>query len=596
MARNEMMWRRDQTAIDISRSKQNLSHRYKGSFNAGKLYPLWSYSDILPGDTIKLNLASLIRMSTPIGPVMDDMYADVYCFFTPHKLTMQRYSMPSVSASYSWKYFIGAQDYFLNMPVPGTVWSLPRFLANPSAGSLGLGSFYERLGLPAGIDILDRSVSSYGGYLTSFHALDYLAYISVWNDFFRDENTMQPVAFNFSGSGSNLYVNLYGGPFNWTSSTSFNPFISSGETSILPVSRPHGYFGSALPWPQKSISGVTIPLLGNADVSAAGILTLQDINGSGQLSGHDLMLENASATLSSNSRGPVNLYNDSSSGVSANSALAYKSGLYVDLSQVSSVTINQLRALIAKQHFEEALARGGNRLGEMSASLFGVTPHDAGDDHSEYLGGARIPIVISEVEQTAPTTSGTGGIGVGALGANSKTIDKSFLFEKSFDTWGTLQVFIAFRTAESFNQGLPRRLSRSTRDDFYFPAFARIGDQPVLNKEIFYAPENVSGNHDQNNAVFGYQFAWAEYHYEPDYVTGVFRTAPMKAWTYTNEFATLPTLAGYLAGGDAIKANVDKTLQASSATTGFQFIGDFYFDCEAIRPMPADTRPGLTRI
>lgn len=593
MARNEMMWRRDQTAIDISRSKQNLSHRYKGSFNAGKLYPLWSYSDILPGDTIKLNLASLIRMSTPIGPVMDDMYADVYCFFTPHKLTMQRYSQPNLTISYSWKYFIGAQDYFLNMPVPSGTFPLPRFYSSAANGSLALGSFYERLGLPDGVDVMDHTTFVGGGYLSSFHSLDYLSYISVWNDFFRDENTILPVAFSFTINSGAPYVSFYGGPLNWQG-VSF-PF-SNGENSILPVSRPHGYFGSALPWPQKSISGVTIPLLGNADVSAAGILTLQDINGSGQLTGNDLMLENAGATLSPTGRGPVNLYNDSSSGVSANSALAYKSGLYVDLSQVSSVTINQLRALIAKQHFEEALARGGNRLGEMSASLFGVTPHDAGDDHSEYLGGARIPIVISEVEQTAPTTSGTGGIGVGALGANSKTIDKSFLFEKSFDTWGTLQVFIAFRTAESFNQGLPRRLSRSTRDDFYFPAFARIGDQPVLNKEIFYAPENVNGNHDQNNAVFGYQFAWAEYHYEPDYVTGVFRTAPMKAWTYTNEFATLPTLAGYLAGGDAIKANVDKTLQASSATTGFQFIGDFYFDCEAIRPMPADTRPGLTRI
>lgn len=594
MARNEMMWRRDQTAIDISRSKQNLSHRYKGSFNAGKLYPLWSYSDILPGDTIKLNLASLIRMSTPIGPVMDDMYADIYCFFTPHKLTMQRYSQPNANSSYSWKYFIGAQDYYLNMPVPGNPLLLPRFFGVSNPSSLSLGSFYERLGLPYGVDILDRTLVFINGFLSSFHSLDYLAYITVWNDFFRDENTMQPVAFSLSNNAGNICTYLNGGPLSWTG-VSFVPF-SNGEDSILPVSRPHGYFGSALPWPQKSISGVTIPLLGNADVSPAGILTLQDINTSGQLTGNNLMLESSSNTLAANSRGLLNIFNDSSSSVSSNSALAYKSGLYVDLSQVSSVTINQLRALIAKQHFEEALARGGNRLGEMSASLFGVTPHDAGDDHSEYLGGARIPIVISEVEQTAPTTSGTGGIGVGALGANSKTIDKSFLFEKSFDTWGTLQVFIAFRTAESFNQGLPRRLSRSTRDDFYFPAFARIGDQPVLNKEIFYAPENVSGNHDQNNAVFGYQFAWAEYHYEPDYVTGVFRTAPMKAWTYTNEFVNLPTLAGYLSGGNAIKANVDKTLQASSAITGFQFIGDFYFDCEAIRPMPADTRPGLTRI
>lgn len=570
MNRNTPTFDKNMTSISLSRSKKNLSHSYKGTFNAGYLYPIWSYCDVLPGDTFKLNLASLIRMSTPSVPVMDDVYCDVYAFFTPHKVSLERFTFPSNSTSYSWKAFIGAQDYFVNAPLPAST-DLP-VLYDSAAGSLPLGSFLERIGVRPGIQSSD---------VTTIHGLDFLAYVNVWDEFFRDENTMNPVAYDIDAYGK---LQFYGGPASWNG----DEYADIFSADILPVSRPHGYFGSALPWPQRSAAGVTIPLVGTADIESDGVLTL--IGSVGGQPGWFNLNAGASELVSPSSYTTAYLTNNST-GQANYGSMSYRSGLKVDLSDVSAVTINQLRALIAKQHFYESLARGGNRLGEISAATFGVYPHDAGEEHAEYLGGKRIPIVMSEIAQTAPTTSGTAGIGIGNLGAFSKTVDQSYIFEKSFDTWGTLQVFVAFRTRESFNQGLPRRLSRKTRDDFYWPAFAKIGEQPILNKEIFYQDKVA------DNEVFGYQVAWAEYMYEPDYVSGYLRPgSSLGYFTFTNQFSTLPSLAGYLAGGDGIKANVDRVLQVKSSTSGYQFIGDFYFDCTAIRTMPSDMRPGLTRI
>lgn len=600
MNRNITTFDRDQTAINISRSKQNLSHGYKSTFNAGFLYPLWSNPDVLPGDTFKVSLSSVIRMSTPVAPILDDCYADVYVFFTPHKMTMQRYVQPDISASYSWKYFMGAQDYFLNMPYPGdTLPKLP-IIGNSedrdTGNNIAVGSFYERLGVPP--MFLPNPDGGVGGLY--IHALDWLAYACVWNDFFRDENTEQPVAFgfdNFLDAGAVAHV--YGGPYSYSDDSVYEINTKNGSTalsvddaSILPVSRPHGYFGSALPFPQRSAEGVTIPLLGAAVVESDGALKLSGVTAGGAaVNGLDFLV-NLGSNLSPEYSTNAGVFNPAGNeSVKAYSPLSYGSGLKVDLSDVSSVTVNQFRALVAKQHYLEALARGGNRLGEMTSSLFGVRPHDSGDEHSEYLGGVRIPITVSEVAQTMSSD----GKGLGLLGAYSKTVDRSYLAEKSFDTWGTLSVYICFRTAESFTNGIARRLTRRTREDLYYPAFARIGDMPVLNKEI-YATDSADGI-AANDEVYGYVPAWSEYRYEPNLVTGLLRPDQnLGYFTFANNFNQLPTLKGYLEGGDGIKANVDRTLQVSSETSGFQFIGDFWFDVEAVRPLPADTRPGLTRI
>ena len=207
MNRNTPTFNRDQTAINISRSKKNLSHGHKSAFKAGYLYPIYSNCDIMPGDTIKMDLTSLIRMATPIAPIMDDCYMDVYCFFTPHKLSLRRYTMPYDTESYDWKYFLGAQDFFLNMPLPSGLPQLPGLHWAGEDSAFPDNCFYDHLGISLG--------GSNQGSSNDIHALDYMAYCLVWNDFFRDENTEQPMAFGFSDDLiTGAYTTFYGGPNN----------------------------------------------------------------------------------------------------------------------------------------------------------------------------------------------------------------------------------------------------------------------------------------------------------------------------------------------------------------------------------------------
>lgn len=281
----------------------------------------------------------------------------------------------------------------------------------------------------------------------------------------------------------------------------------------------------------------------------------------------------------------------SSGGAHDNDVLGIRRGaLKADLSTASGVAINQLRLLVQTQRFYEALARGGNRIGEMTASMFGVTPSDYAQDRPEYLGGKRIPIAMDQVANTAGASAGQAGQTLGSLGAYSNTGDSSFYFEKSFDTWGTITCVICVRTNETFSQGIQRRYTRKSRFDFYWPQFANLGEQPILKKEAFIGKDAYRS---QGEEVFGYQEAWAEYRYLPDIVSGHLRPdQDLAAYTYANNFASEPTLPGYI-DGTAIAANVDRTLVVPGSTAGFQFIGDFSFNIIATRPMPRYSIPGL---
>lgn len=576
MPSNKNSFAANQASIQISRSRFNMPFKHKTTFNAGYCIPLFSYSDVMPGDTFKIDLSSLVRMATPVAPVMDDAYLDIYFFFTPHDLVMHRQSFinssTALSAASSWDAFIGAQDGLLNMPLPGTDDVLPKQV---NGTVVALGSFRDYLGFPVGVGINNSHV----------HMLDYLAYCMIWNDFFRDENTQNPVVATLYGSSGSYFYEFVGGPSNWTGIGTPDLIVDG----IFPACRPHGYFGSALPWPQRNLTGVTIPLLGSATVAQfPGFRSLQVVGGT---SGTYGTLE-PSTTGDSVAVKVVSSGDDFTQGES----LRYANGLSVDLSDVSSVTINQLRLLIAQQHWYEQLARSGNRIGELTASMFGVKPHDLGDKRPEYLGGKRIYINTEEVAQTAPnSTSGTSGDdGIGTLGAFSKTGDRSHFVEKSFDKWGTITCIAVVRTNESFCQGINRRFTRQTREDFFWPAYANIGEQPILNREL-YATNTATDAADEG--VFGYQEAWAEYRYLPDIVSGRLRPGQdLGYFTYANNFASLPTLAGYLKGGSDIADNIDRTLQVARGTSGFQFIGDFAFDIEAIRPMPTHSIPGLNKL
>lgn len=576
MGINKMSFESNPTRLDISRSKFDLSHDWTGTFSTGKLIPIYMDSDILPGDTISLDLDSVVRSTTPIAPVMDNCFADFYFFFVPHKLTLGRQMMSPAAndSAHSWKAIIGAQDSLLNMPLPAEGASLPTI--NFGKGSRDEDQNFAKHSLPDYLGLPDFEGNTSGKRV--INALEPLAYYCVWNEYFREPNTMNPVTYSISGNTSVL---LSGGISNW------NGIGNIGlPNSILPVCRFHGYFGSALPWPQRNSTSVTLPL---GDL--APLVTLDYTNDFER----PVMFKSLSSWTGTRSLeldfGDGGSYGDmkvSNSTHTGTGSLIVGSNLAVDLHNAEAPSINQFRQAIQIQRWYEAAARGGNRLSDLTSAMFGVTPGFGDCDRPEFLGAKRVPIQMQQVNATAGNSSYTEQqLALGSTGAYSLTYDKSSMFTKSFDTWGTLVGLMCIRTQESFHQGLERKYSRRTKFDFYWPQFANLGEQPIKEKEIF-----MDGT-VKDDSVFGYQEAWAEYRYKNNKVVGYARPGASQAyWNYCNDFETAPTLAGYLDASNQV-ANVDRTLQVSDSTAGFQWQANIHFTCYAVRPMPTYSVPGL---
>lgn len=601
--------------LDTSRSRFNLSHDWTGTFNTGKAIPFLAYSDILPGDTFKLNCAAVVRGLTPVAPVMGNAYLDIAFFFVPYKDLLSRAMMsPSVNDSnHSWAAFIGAQDSLLNMPLPSNNVKLPGVYLYPATlPSSGPkcsdfipkpGSLADMLGygLPySGFD-LNKTISniSFARSNSQVSCLEPLSYFKVWNDFYRDPNTMTPITYSITATGAfgYLFDELYfsGGSFN-KSAASNKSFIGD-DNSLLDVCRFHGYFGSALPWPQRNAEGVQIPFSSDEF----------DIVGSSSL--HDSVNPVRFASGAGNSYLSQEADNSLLLAASSSSSSVKKTNLVVNTENLG-LDVNALRFSVQLQRWYEALARGGNRIGELTVSMFGVTPKDISDGKAEFLGGKRIPIVQSQVVSTAAQVEG--GSGLGTAGAISHTTDIGSYFTKSFDTWGCLIGIACVRTDDQYFTGRPRRTMRANRFDFYWPQFANLGEQPILKSELSEYAKNSGRGFDEVYAssrhnisspepgdVFGYQEAWAEYRYWPSVITSLVSPSAANAnvgqayWSYaTNNQMDEVSLGNFL-NASFQKADVDNTLAVSSTASGFQWLMNAHFDIVATRPMPMYSIPGL---
>lgn len=553
-------------SLKISRSKFDMGYRFSGTCNAGELRICY-YQEVQPGDTFKYSEKMVCRSTTPVCPTMDGSDLDVYYFFVPYKLLLsRRYATPTVNDyNQSWEGFIGAQDFLLNMPAPASGVQLP--VVYHSMSTKNLSAIATDFGLPL--------VSS--GNSLSICALPYMAYMSVWNDYFRDPNVMNPVTWTFNSGG---LVGFSGGVHSWNNTT------GTANLNVLPVCRHHGYLRNCLPWPQRNLTSVGVPFGGLAPIETTSThhdLGIDDIN----------FYENNNGVYSV-IQGP--LASDQAYGVFSQSG-STSFGQSIDATNLAAnvslaaPTINQLRYAVQTQKWFEELARCGNRLGEMTAGMFGVTPHDIGDHEPIYLGGKRIQLTQHLVANTSGTNySTTTQQSLGSTGAYSLTNSNSSVFTKSFDTWGVILGVYCIRVKDSFTQGLDRIWTRRSREQFYFPTFANIGEQPVYTKEIY-----CDGS-ATDDVVFGYQEAWADLRFRNDIVTGELRDT-LAYWTYANKFSSAPTLAGFI---DASKQreNVDQTLQVRSYTVGgtpnvnFQYMVQFKHDVTAVRAMPTYSIPG----
>ncbi len=476
--------------------------------------------EVLPGDSFKLKVTTFTRMATPIFPVMDNLYLETFFFFVPMRLIWENFQK-----------FMGEQEN----PGDSTDYLIPTYTAStgPAVGSLS-----DYFGIPTGINNI------------SFNILPHRAYWLIWNEWFRDEN-LQNSAPLFKGDAGKV----------WESDTAVNGF---GPWDCAPRGKRYDYFTSCLPWPQKG-PGVELPIGDTAPVVSNNALG-QYVKSTVTPSGY--------ALLTNGSGGYVTAPN-------ASEEQFLGSHLTVDLSSATAVTINSLRQAFQLQRYYEKDARGGTRYIEKIKSHFGVTSPDARLQRPEYLGGHSDRININPVVQTSSTDSTSPQGNLSAFGVSGARYHG---FSKSFVEHGYIIGLANVRADLTYQQGLNRMWSRKTVLDFYWPSFAHLGEQAVLNKEIY-----AQGT-SKDDEVFGYQERYGEYRYKPSLITGKFRSTyaqSLDAWHFSQKFENLPTLSNQF-----IQDNppISRCLAVPSEP---HFLMDAFFNLKCVRPMPLFGTPGL---
>lgn len=528
--------------VNIPRSYFNRSFSVKTAIKSGGLYP-FAWSIMYPGDTFNVTTSLFGRLATPQVPFMDNLYLDTFYFAVPFRLVWEHFEN-----------FMGEQSGPSD-PKDSSDYLVPQ--ANSGSNGYAVESIQDYFGIPIEVPNLAHSV------------LPLRAYNLIWNDWFRAEYLQDEVP------------------------------VSVGDTddegvsySILKRGKRHDYFTSALPWPQKG-AGVELPLSGNAPV----VGSLSQSNNVASL--HTWI--DATSDSFSNRTVRVNLTTDPISGdtQTPTGLPSGKYGLSADLSDVTAATINSLRQAFAMQQFLERLAIGGSRYTEIVRSMFGVVSPDARLQRPEFLGSGTSRININPVQQTSATVSG--GTPQGNLAAYGVVADTRHGFTYSATEHCIIIALVNFRSDLTYQRGLWREWSYKTREEFYWPQFAHLGEQGILNKEIFAQGSGVTDNEGiVDEQIWGYQERYAECRYAPSLITGKMRSKVKESdtwqsldnWHLAQDFESLPVL-----NSDFIEEAppLDRVIAVQESQEPSLLL-DIYVDFKCARPMPVYGTPGLTRM
>lgn len=467
------------------RSRFNMTHDVKTTLGIGRIVP-YMIEEVLPGDVWNVNSDFMVRFAPMLAPVMHSLSIKTECFFVPNRLIWK-----------DWQDFItGGPDGTLSPVKPFCV---PATMANTNGESFGKGTLWDYLSLP--------TTNSHGNTLfpsdMKVDVLPMAAYQLIYQEYYRDQNLTTP-ALQFPLSSGQQSGSILAGLF-----------------PLRDRCWEKDYFTSALPFVQRGPQ-VSIPLTGNAPVELVGTNSqLLKSNPSGSTVANGSVNSNAGGSLTNTTTGGQVRIDPNGS-------------LQANMSQVSPITVNDLRRSSAIQRFLESMARGGSRYIEQIAAMFGVISSDSRLQRPEYLGGGSSPCVISEVLQTSATADGQtpqanmAGHGIGG-GINHGCLRK-------FEEHGFIVCLMTIRPRSGYVLGVNNKFARFDKFDYAWPDLANLGEQPIFTKELFVNPSQSS------TEVFGYTPRYADWKYIPSKVTGEFRDT-MNYWNLNRSFASKPVLS-----------------------------------------------------